>query len=123
MSKIAEKRALEAYPICNCYNEQCMMQEDVNFESRIGYEKGYDQAIQDLLTDANQYMYLSDEIGYAYASGCRKTMQDFLEKAEKFFKNELYVSISDQICSHDSFTSMLNFIEQFKNYMQDESKN
>ena len=47
-------------------------------------------------------------------------MQDFLEKAEKFFKNELYVSISDQICSLNNFTSMLNFIEQFKNYMQNE---
>lgn len=45
-------------------------------------------------------------------------MQNFLEKAEKFFKNELYVSVSDQICSQNDFTSMSNFIEQFKNYIQ-----
>lgn len=48
MSKIAEQKALEAYPICNCYNEQCMMQEDVNIESRTGYEEGYDQALCDI---------------------------------------------------------------------------
>lgn len=49
-----------------------------------------------------------------------QALQDFLKKAEKFFKNELYVSISDQICSHDSFALMSNFIEQFKNYMEEE---
>lgn len=43
---------------------------------------------------------------------------DFMEKAEEFFKNELYVSISDKICSHNNFTSVSNFIEQFKNYMR-----
>ena len=94
MSKFAEQKALEAYPICNCYNEQCMMQEDANLESRIGYEEGYDQA-----------------------------MQDFLEKAEEFFNDGLYISISNQICSVDDFTSMTNFIEQFKSYMQNESEN
>ena len=49
MSKIAENKALEAYPICNCYNEQCMMQEDVNLEFRIGYAEGYDLAMRDFL--------------------------------------------------------------------------
>ena len=57
---------------------------------------------------------------FAYIKGYDQAFQDFLEKAEKFFKNELYVSISNQICSVDDFTSMTNFIEQFKNYMQDE---
>lgn len=55
-----------------------------------------------------------------YAKGYDQAMQDFLEKAEKFLKNELYVSISDQVCSHNNFTSMSNFIEQFKKYMEDE---
>ena len=116
MSKIAEKKALEAYPICNCYDEQCMMQEDVNFESRIAYEEGYDKAMQDLLKDANQYMYLSDEIGYAYACGCRKTMQDFMEKAE----NAISMISRHYIGEDYSFEQVW---EQFKNYMKDESEN
>jgi hypothetical protein len=56
MSKIAEQKALESYPICNCYNEQCMMQEDVNIELRIGYEEGYDKAMQDLLEKACDWL-------------------------------------------------------------------
>lgn len=93
MSKIAENKALEEYPMINPpYNTNIEAQ--VNVErafNREGYIKGYDQA-----------------------------MQDFLEKAEKFFNDELYVSIADQICSVDDFTGMTNFIEQFKNYMQNE---
>ena len=56
MSKIGEQKALEAYPICNCYNEQYMMQEDVNLESRIGYAEGYDQAMQDFLEKACEWL-------------------------------------------------------------------
>lgn len=52
-----------------------------------------------------------------------QAMQDFLEKAEEFFNSELYVSVSNQICSQSDFTSMTKFSEQFKNYMQDESEN
>ncbi len=64
---------------------------DANVDRRIGYRQGYDQAFQ-----------------------------DFLEKAEKFFKNELYVSVSDQICSMNEFKTMKDFVNYFKNYMQDE---
>ncbi len=64
---------------------------DDNVDRRIGYRQGYDQAFQ-----------------------------DFLEKAEKFFKNELYVSVSDQICSMNEFKTMKDFVNYFKNYMQDE---
>jgi hypothetical protein len=92
MSKIAEQKALEAYPMDEYEFDKAKKS---NIErSRYAYIKGYDQA-----------------------------MQDFMEKAEKFFKNELYVSISDKICSHNNFTSVSNFIEQFKNYMQNESEN
>lgn len=72
MSKIAEQKALEAYPIDIIPDDDTMgfTSSDRNEIIRLGYIKGYDQA-----------------------------MQDFMEKAEKFFKNELYVSVSDQICS------------------------
>jgi hypothetical protein len=53
----------------------------------------------------------------------QKDFQDFMEKAEEFFNDELYVSIANQICSVDDFTSMTNFIEQFKNFMKNESEN
>ena len=88
MSKIAEQKALEAYPP----HYQKLAGDgyfDMSLEKREGYIRGYDQALQ-----------------------------DFMEKAEEFFKNELYVSISDKICSHNNFTSVSNFIEQFKNYMR-----
>ena len=113
MSKIAEQKALEAYPICNCYNEQCMMQEDVNLESRIGYEEGYDQAMQDMVKDSEHFQYLSDEMGYAYACGCRKTMQDFLEKACEYFNN-----IS--CCGYIEDIKVEYFIENFKRAMEGE---
>lgn len=87
MSKIAEQKALEAYPPTPL-NVSLV---DYNSFKRTFYAKGYDQA-----------------------------MQDFSEKAEKFFTNELYVSVSNQICSMNEFTGMSNFIEQFKNYMQNE---
>lgn len=112
MSKIAENKALEAYPICNCYNEQCMIQEDVNFESRIGYEEGYNQAMQDMVKDSDHLKYLSDEMGYAYACGCRKTMQDFLEKA-----CEWWSTVPDDTYG---FNPCKIYVEQFKNHMQDE---
>lgn len=89
MSKIAEQKALEAYPQKIGYTD--MGDVDWNLPQRNAYLLGYDQA-----------------------------MQDFLEKAEKFFKNELYVSVSDQICSQNDFTSMPNFVKYFKNYMQNE---
>ena len=86
MSKISEQKALEAYPINKLYNEQCMMDEDVNLEYRIGYEEGYDQA-----------------------------MQDFLEKA-----CEWWSTIPDDTYG---FNPCKIYVEQFKNYMQDESEN
>ena len=52
MSKIAEKRALEAYPIDIIPDDDTMgfTSSDRNEIIRLGYIKGYDQAIQDLLT-------------------------------------------------------------------------
>ena len=62
MSNISEQKALESYPVCNCYNEQCMMQEDVNIELRTGYEEGYNQAMQDFLEKAKEF-FIEKHIG------------------------------------------------------------
>lgn len=79
MSKIAEKKALEAYPIAYYRNGGGI--DDANASDRAVYEEGYDQAMQDMGKDSERLKYLSDEMGYAYACGCKKTMQDFLERA------------------------------------------
>lgn len=54
MSKIAEKKALEAYPMVNPpYSNSDEPKLNVeNSYKREGYIKGYDQAMQDLLKDA-----------------------------------------------------------------------
>ena len=93
MSKITEQKALEAYPP----HYQKLAGDgyfDMSLEKREGYIRGYDQALQDLL-----------------------------EKAEEFFDEELYVSVSDQICSVDEFSTMKDFVKRFKNYMRNESEN
>ena len=95
MSKIAEQKALEAYQdvtLEECHGDTKMMHycNDDNPSLREGYVKGYGQALQ-----------------------------DFMEKAEKFFKNELYVSVSDQICSMNEFKTMKDFVNYFKNYIQE----
>lgn len=129
MSKISEQKAWEAYPT-PLDNEPFISKGFVEEKNREGYIKGYDQATQDIQEQAeksvieksNGEVTIEDLVAYnqGFKTGRELAMQDFMEKAEKFFTNELYVSISDQICSHNNFTSMLNFIEQFKNYMEEE---
>ena len=81
MSKIAEQKALEEYPKETYYDRDVCDYIDVNATRRDGYIKGYDQAMQDMVKDSDYLKYLSDNEGYAYACGCRKTMQDLSEKA------------------------------------------
>ena len=122
MSKIAEQKALEEYPIVPD-NNALITQETFNVSRRVGYIKGYDQAMQDMARDAEKLQYLSDEFGYAYACGCEKTMQDFMEKAESFLENkvsdyfwwnndECFVEFDKEEC-----------IKEFKRYVQDEIQN
>ena len=111
MSKIAEDKALKAYPIqpSPYYGGN----EDVNLKYRFGFVKGYDQAIQDMVKDSDHLKYLSDNEGYAYACGCRKTMQDFLEKACEWLSKNARDYYS-------AYATSDKLIEDFKNYMQDE---
>lgn len=50
MSKISEKKALEAYP--QKYDNSL----DTNVHRRIGYQQGYEQAIQDFLEKAKKWI-------------------------------------------------------------------
>lgn len=93
MSKIAENKALEAYPPIPL-NVSLV---DYNSFKRTFYIKGYDQA-----------------------------MQDFLEKAEEFFYEQFYIHPHDcyvvQYVSDTPLEDIDGFVEQFKNYMEDESE-
>ena len=99
MSKVAEQKALEEYPIVIIPDDDTMgfTSSDRNEVIRFGYIKGYDQA-----------------------------MQDFLEKAEEFFYEQFDIHPHDchvvQYVSDTPLENMDDFIEQFKNYMQDESE-
>lgn len=91
MSKIAEKKALEEYPLPKEESESTAFinQETFNVSKRTGYIKGYDQATQ-----------------------------DFLEKACEWLKHaEGYIITSE---GGDSSIDCTLFIEDFKNHMQDE---
>ena len=91
--KISEKKALEEYPQKIGYTD--MGDVDWNLPQRNAYLLGYDQA-----------------------------MQDFIEKACEWLEKELLVSDIE----HQKYWLMTeenksNFIEDFKNYMQNESEN
>lgn len=93
MSKISEQKALEAYPkaLSPYYDDNII---DRNVNCRVGYIKGYDQA-----------------------------MQDLLEKAEKFFNEELFTRFNgkEYHVASNKCMNLQQFIEYFKNYMQDEN--
>lgn len=83
MSKISEQKALEAYPICNCYNEQCMMQEDVNFELRTGYEEGFDQAFTYFMEKAVSFIInCTTYDGLGYKAKCVESIFPELKEPE-----------------------------------------
>lgn len=62
-------------------------------------------------------MYLSDEIGYAYACGCMKTMQYFMEKACEWLRHN---TMRELVLDSESTELVEGFVEDFKNHMQDE---
>ena len=84
MSKIAETKALEAYPIL------------------FGERNGYDSTFKDRRE--------------SYIKGYEEAMHGFLEKACSFIRERRY-KMNAQV------QGVEYIIEQFKNYMQDESEN
>jgi len=96
--KISEEKALEEYPIDIIPDDDTMgfTSSDRNEVIRLGYIQGYDQA-----------------------------MQDFMEKAEGFLTGRIVscfrVSLTEQQTPFLDF-NIKDIVEQFKNYMEDESK-
>lgn len=86
MEKTSEQKALEAYPVCEIYNEQCMMKEDMNLELRTGYEEGYDQAMQDLMEKAEKFwrQKLNEQMVYL----CKGTINDAIEQFKQYMENK-----------------------------------
>lgn len=90
MSKIAEKKALEAYPKApSPYYDDHILDRNVN--CRVGYIKGYDQAMQDIKEffydrfnihphDCHVIQYVSDTP--------LETIDDFIEQLKNYMKNE-----------------------------------
>jgi hypothetical protein len=94
MSEISEQKALEEYPFVPIECGGGIA--DSNLEYRGLYQEGYDQAIQ-----------------------------DFLEKAERYLKYTLYDRVEIEVFGTliPSIVNKKAFIEDFKNYMQNESEN
>lgn len=92
MSKIAENKALEAYPIKEEWvGNQYGGLEDTNSLSREKYQQGYNQAMQDFLEkavkwlDDNQRTYREyDESGFYH-----KENQHLIEDFKNYIENEI----------------------------------
>lgn len=83
MSKIAEQKALEAYPDTTTFRLDI---EDKNKPKREGYIKGYDQALEDFLEKAEKWIEDNFSIsegmsGYWVANNFKNYIQK--EKEEK----------------------------------------
>lgn len=122
MSKIAEQKALEAYPE-KTDNVAFITENTFNVSKRIGYIKGYDQAMKDIQEQAkksvieksNGEVTIEDLVAYnqGFKISRELTMQDFLGKAEEF----LYLQLNNGSIECGNIEKL---IEQFKNYMQNE---
>lgn len=63
MSKRAEQRALEAYPVKQSYNDYYGDYEDVNIVERISFQEGYELAEKDLgWHPATEYPPVDEEV-------------------------------------------------------------
>lgn len=95
MSNIAKQKALEAYPDKYIHLPFGINIADINDFKRESYAKGYNQAYQ-----------------------------DFLEKAEEFIYEQFNIHQHDchvvQYVSDTPLEDIDDFVEQFKNYMQNE---
>lgn len=94
MSKIAEKKALEEFPIDIVPDEDTLgfTESDRNEIPRLGYTKGYDQAMQDFLENACEWLkensesyVIFDEVGYRfYAYNLLiKDFKNYMQNEEK----------------------------------------
>ena len=79
MSKIAEKKALEEYPLPQEESESTAFinQETFNVSKRTGYIKGYNQAVQDFLEKAEEFLYLQLNNGSIECGNIEKLIEQF----------------------------------------------
>jgi hypothetical protein len=81
MSKIAEKKALEAYPIL--FSER--NGHDNSFKDRReSYIKGYNQAMQDFLEKTEEFLYLQLNNGSIECGNIEKLIEQF----KNYIQNE-----------------------------------
>ena len=121
MSKIAEQKALEAYPRAKeePYSTGFINKETLNSSKREGYIAGYDQAMKDIQEQAeksvieksNGEVTIEDLVAYnqGFKTGRELAMQDFLEKACEWWGNTLEYNPGTQ-----------HIIKSFKDYMQNQ---
>ncbi len=94
MSKISEQKALEAYPIDIIPDDDTMgfTSSDRNEVIRLGYQQGYDQAMQDI----KEFIYDKFNI---HPHDCHvvqydsdtplESMDDFVKQIESYIENEM----------------------------------
>jgi hypothetical protein len=85
MSKIAEEKALEAYPLPKeeSHSTSFINQETFNSAKRTGYIVGYDQAMQDFMEKACEWI----EIKIICYS--KREYEELIEQFKNYIKEEL----------------------------------
>ena len=88
MSKISEQKALEVYPKSNeePYSTGFINQETFNVSKRTGYIKGYDQAMQDFLEKACEWLNENQDIYFGTSCIYRK---ELFEDFKKHMQDEM----------------------------------
>ena len=76
MTKLAEQKALEAYPT-PLDNDPFISKGFVEEKNREGYIKGYDQAMQDFLEKAEEFLYLQLNNGSIECGNIEKLIEQF----------------------------------------------
>lgn len=76
MKEISEQKALEAYPKETYYDRDVCDYVDVNATRRDGYIKGYDQAFQDFLDKAEEFLYLQLNNGSIECGNIERLIDD-----------------------------------------------
>ena len=95
MSKIAERKAKEAYPYPTVMDlvtdeEVCGQLVTKAQLEQSAYIKGYDQAMKDCFEFERKTNFPTDELGDTYRYGYDQAAEEFMKKAEKVF-DELYI--------------------------------
>lgn len=95
MSNISKQKALEAYP--RAYYRNGGGIDDANASDRAVYEEGYDQAIQDFMDKACEYLRMEFvDMGLRYIRGC--AVDDEIKMFKKYMQDESKSSTNLTTC-------------------------